>query len=454
MSKNSPKVNTTKLGFKLWFSIVMFGLIGQVAWIVENMYFAKFMQNNIESEAYATTLMVALSALAATLATIIGGALCDKLGKRKIIICWGYVLWGLSTMAFALIPVDFSPELKGTLVFTVVLMDCVMSYIGSTANDAAFNTWVTDISDTTNRAKIDVVLGIMPVLSMVIVFVGFDSLTSSDGNWGEFFTLLGMVPIIGGLIGLFLLKDSPNVKKSDMSKYWDNVIYSFRPSVIKDNKMLYVCLTGSLFCGASIQVYQAYLINFVEKTLGIKDYTIPLGVIVLASALLSVLVGSLMDKYGKKRFYYPTIIVNIIGAFIAFSLKFVLGDYGKTIVILIVGGVLIMGAALVSNGLFMSAFRDYIPKGFEGSFQGMRMFLFVLIPMILGPAVGQFIINSVNMRTAEGLILYPPELFIGAAAVLALAFIPAYFVRKNDSYIREKLISQRNQNNNLDNCGI
>ena len=58
-------VKTTKLGFKLWFSVILFGLIGQIAWIVENMYFAKFMQNSIESEAYATTLMVAFSAIAA-----------------------------------------------------------------------------------------------------------------------------------------------------------------------------------------------------------------------------------------------------------------------------------------------------------------------------------------------------------------------------------------------------
>ena len=443
--KNNSSVKTTKLGFKLWFSVIIFGLIGQIAWIVENMYFSKFMQNNIEPEPYATTLMVALSAIAATVATVLGGALCDKLGKRKPIICWGYILWGLSTVAFAFVPVDISAETKLKTVAVIVIMDCVMSFIGAAANDAAFNTWVTDISDTTNRGKIDVVLAIMPVAAMGVVFIGLDSLTSGKDHWGEFFTVLGLVPIVGGVLGLFMLKDAPDVKKADTSDYWSNVFYSFRPSVIKENKMLYVCLLGSMCSGASIQVYQSYLINFVEKTLGITDYVIPLIVIVLGSAILSVVMGNLMDKFGKEKFYYPTIFANVIGAVIVYCLKFVLGEESKMLPLIMCGGVLVMGASLVMAGLFLGAFRDYIPHGKEGSFMGMRMFLFVLVPMIIGPAVAQFTINKVNMRAPDGTILYPPELFLAGAVVVAFAVIPAFFVKKNDKVIRAKLIKEKEE---------
>ncbi len=442
--KNSS-VKTTKLGFKLWFSVIIFGLIGQIAWIVENMYFSKFMQNNIEPEPYATTLMVALSAIAATVATVLGGALCDKIGKRKPIVCWGYILWGLSTIAFAFIPVDVATETKLRMVSVIVIMDCVMSFIGAAANDAAFNTWVTDISDTTNRGKIDVVLAIMPVAAMGVVFIGLDSLTSGKDHWGEFFTVLGLVPIVGGILGLFMLKDVPGVKKADTSDYWSNVFYSFKPSVIKENKMLYVCLLGSMCSGASIQVYQSYLINFVEKTLGITDYVIPLIVIVLGSAILSVVMGNLMDKFGKEKFYYPTIFANVIGAVIVYCLKFVLGDESKMLPLIMCGGVLVMGASLVMAGLFLGAFRDYIPHGKEGSFMGMRMFLFVLVPMIIGPAVAQFTINKVNMRATDGTILYPPELFLAGAIVVAFAVIPAFFVKKNDKAIRAKLIKEKEE---------
>lgn len=439
----SNAVKTTKIGFKLWLSIIIFGLIGQIAWVVENMYFAKFMQNSIESEAYATTLMVAFSAVAATAATIIGGALCDKIGKRKAIICWGYVLWGFSTMAFAFIPLDFTPEVKTKMVAVVVIMDCVMSYIGSTANDAAFNAWITDISDVTNRGKIDITLAIMPVAAMGIVFIGMDSLTSGSDRWGEFFMILGAIPVVGGISGLFMLRDAPGVRKSDSKSYWNDVFYSFRPSVVRENKFLYVCLLGSMVSGTSIQVYQAYLINFVEKTLGITDYVVPLLAIVLSSALISVIAGNLMDKYGKEKFYYPTIIVNIIGAFMIYCLKFVLGNMPKMMTLTIIGGVAVMGASLVMAGLFLAAFRDYIPKGREGSFQGVRMCLFVLVPMIIGPAIAQFTINTVNQRTDTGEIVYPTELFLVAAVVVAFCLIPAYFVKRNDAAIRAKLIAER-----------
>ena len=38
-------VKTTKLSGKVWLSAILFGLIGQVAWSVENMYFAKMAQD-------------------------------------------------------------------------------------------------------------------------------------------------------------------------------------------------------------------------------------------------------------------------------------------------------------------------------------------------------------------------------------------------------------------------
>lgn len=77
------------LGGKVWTSILLFGLIGQIAWVVENMYFSRFMQNEITRAPYATTLMVVFSAIFATVSTLIGGALCDRTGKRKLFICWG-----------------------------------------------------------------------------------------------------------------------------------------------------------------------------------------------------------------------------------------------------------------------------------------------------------------------------------------------------------------------------
>ena len=76
------------------------------------------------------------------------------------------------------------------MVILVVAMDCIMSVIGSVSNDASFNTWITDVTNTANRAKVDTVLAIMPLFAMAVVFGGFDSLTNVDAtvdDWKKFF---------------------------------------------------------------------------------------------------------------------------------------------------------------------------------------------------------------------------------------------------------------------------
>ena len=79
----------TPLGARVWFSAVFFGLIGQIAWIVENMYFATFAQDIFANSQRAdlsygvTTLMVILSAIAATVTTIFAGGLIGTIVEAK-----------------------------------------------------------------------------------------------------------------------------------------------------------------------------------------------------------------------------------------------------------------------------------------------------------------------------------------------------------------------------------
>lgn len=437
---------TGVLGLRTWISIILFGLIGQIAWMVENMYFSRFMQNEITRAPYATTLMVAFSAIFATLSTLIGGALCDRTGKRKVFICWGYVIWGLTIMMFALVPMQPSADKVIPLVILVVAMDCVMSIIGSICNDAAFNTWVTDISNTSNRARVDTVLAIMPLLALAVVFVGFDGFTNASAttdDWKKFFLILGVIPSIGGLIGLVIIKDKRGLTPNKENSFLSDFTYSLQPKVIKQNKMLYVCLAGNMISAIAFQIYVNYLFNLVEGTLGITDYIIPVAIIMVVSAVISVVVSSAMDKYGKKHFYYPTIIAGVVGSLIIWASKFFIGKNEKMLIgMLIAGGILAIGVSLIMAGLFTASYRDYIPKGKEGLFQGCRMVMYVLIPMIVGPLIAQTIISSANKGVADTDIVYPMELFLGAAVVMLFCFIPACVVRNKQAEHHDKLMKE------------
>ena len=67
---------------KFWAALVIFSLVGQIAWVMENMYFNVFIYKMFNASAEAISAMVAASAIAATVTTLLIGALSDKIGKR------------------------------------------------------------------------------------------------------------------------------------------------------------------------------------------------------------------------------------------------------------------------------------------------------------------------------------------------------------------------------------
>ena len=145
---------------RFWTVLVLFSLIGQIAWVVENMYFNVFIYHMFNASPKEISLMVQASAVAATLTTILIGALSDRLGKRKAFIVLGYILWGISILCFAFLRKDWLgrvfPAVANAAALgcaLVIVFDCIMTFFGSTANDACFNAWLTDSTDDTNRGK-------------------------------------------------------------------------------------------------------------------------------------------------------------------------------------------------------------------------------------------------------------------------------------------------------------
>lgn len=82
-----------KVGMRNWFSFILAGLIGQFAWTIENMYLNRYLYYLEPSKLDYVSLMVSLSAAVATITTLLMGALSDRLGKRKLFISFGYIIW-------------------------------------------------------------------------------------------------------------------------------------------------------------------------------------------------------------------------------------------------------------------------------------------------------------------------------------------------------------------------
>ena len=68
------------IGARTWISFLLIGLTGQFAWTIENMYFNVYLYNTISTNPNHIAVMVAASAVIATLTTLLMGALSDRIG--------------------------------------------------------------------------------------------------------------------------------------------------------------------------------------------------------------------------------------------------------------------------------------------------------------------------------------------------------------------------------------
>ena len=420
---------------KLWLTLIIFGLFGQMAWMIENMYLNVFLFEISPSTTLVAT-MVAASAIVATIATIFMGALSDKLRKRRFFMITGYILWGISTMAFSLIADKVGSGLR-TAAIVVIILDCIMTFFGSTANDAVFNAWVAEMSPKNKRGKIEAVLSIMPLVAMLIIFGALDGL-KQQGQWGTFFLIVGFVITLGGVLGLFFVKEPKQVESISSNKYLENLMYGFRPTVIKENKNLYIALIAFCIYSSSWQIFMPYLLIYIQEFLGITDYVVILGIVLVIGSLLSVLCGKLIDKLGKITFCFISILVEVIGL-IWFS--FVRDDQGLNLMLMISGILFIAGGMLVTA--CMNAYiRDSLPEGRAGQLQGVRIIAFTLIPMIIGPFFGDAVIQFIGnlgwhesaTYTELGVVksIPVPEMFLASAVVLLFMFIPLRILKKRD----------------------
>lgn len=421
----------TKLGARKWLTLILVGLFGQFAWTIENMYFNVFLYNTISTDPDYIARMVAWSAVAATVTTLLMGALSDRVGKRKVFICAGYMLWGLSTAAFGYITKENAARLfpaanaAAAAATMVVVLDCVMTFFGSTANDGAFNAYVTDVTDSTNRGKAESVLAILPLISMLIIFGLFDGLTQ-QGRWKEFFNIFGFAVTGVGLVSLVLVKDEPGLEPRK-DRYFKNLLYGLRSSVMRENPELYLSFAAFCVFSVAVQVFFPYLIIYIQNYLGITDYAIVLGVVLILASAVSVVSGRYIDRLGKLRFAVPAVAIMLAGLA---GMYFVRSQAG-----VMVAGTVMMGGYMMVSAALGANIRDWTPEGKVGHFQGIRMIFAVMLPMVIGPAIGAAVIkgsDSTYIELGQVKTVPTPGIYLAAAAVLMLVFIPIFLLKKKE----------------------
>ena len=435
---SQSSVARTKLPGKTWTIIVLLALMGQVAWAVENNFFNLFIQDAFGASLSDVALMVSASALTATATTLLVGVWSDRAGRRKVFVVVGTLVWGLSICAFAVLQ-NVSAALArdaaaaATLGITLtIVFDCIMTFFGSLANDACFNAWMTDITDDTNRGRVEGVNSSMPLLSMLVVFGGamFFMIVGDDGSvtydYPLFFTIIGGIVIATGIAAGVLMEDShPEPRKGD--GYFAELAYGFKPSSARGNRMLYLVLAAYCVFAIAMQVIMPYYVLYLRLPyiLG-ENYVFVMAPCIIIAAVFTMFYGRLVDKRGFSFAIILPLVLFLAGCAILTVMVNAPGVF--------VGSMLMLSGYLGAVACFGAAIRNNTPLGHVGAYQGIRIFMVVLVPMLVGPWIGSAISASSGAVVGFGVVgdgFTPSSLiFAGGAAVALLTFIVLFLIRR------------------------
>ena len=369
-----------KLSPRVWLTLILVGMVGQFAWTIENMYFNVYLYNTISTDPGYISAMVGWSAAAATLTTLLMGALSDRVGKRKLFICGGYLLWGLSTAAFGLVTVE-------------------------------------------NAAKLFPAASAAAAAAVMIVVLDYGM--TQRGQWQKFFAIFGGLIVLTGVVSVFLIPEPKLEPRRDNGL--KDLVYGLRPSVVRGNPALYLSFAAFCLFSVAVQVFFPYLIIYMQNYLHFDGYALVLGIVLIFASVVSVLSGRVIDRLGELRCVLPAAGVMFAGLLGMF--------FARSMLAVILTGCIMMSGYMLVTAILSGVIRDHTPAGKAGHFQGIRMIFGVLLPMIFGPAIGAAVIRGSDSTYVDlGVVktVPTPSIFLAAAIVLLLILPPVLALKKKE----------------------
>lgn len=415
-----------KLSARTWFVLFTLALTGQIAWAVENSWFNTFVFDLLTPDPRPVAWMTAASAVTATVTTLLMGTLSDRSrsrwGRRKPFILIGYILWGLSTIAF---PTVAYIKIAGLAVVMVIVADSIMTFFGSTANDAAFNAWTADIATSEVRGRVEGVLNLAVFLAEIVAMVAAGALIDRFGYF-LFFYVLGGIVMLSGLTAGFALQDAPLPATRPTRSFLADFADLFRWQTVRENRALFLLLLFIMIQSIGSQVAMPYLIIYLENFIGITktEFSIVGGTVLLGSALVAIPFGLLADRWDRRRMLILATLLTAAGSLI-FSFMRSLGSIAMA-------GFFWQSFGVAITIASVAWLKDLLPEESRGRFLGLRMIFWIAIPMVVGPLIGSRLIQLYGQPTTlngQAGFIPAPIIFQVAAVITLLALIPLAAIR-------------------------
>jgi MFS family permease len=410
-----------RIGGGNWTSVVLLGFSGQLAWAVENQFFNTFLYDKITPDPRPISWMVSITAVVALLTTILMGTLSDgtrtRWGRRRPFMLVGYLLWGVFTAVYPLAGLFRSVTVG---VGMAILFDSIMSFWGSTANDAAFNAWITDITTSGNRGTVVGVTEILKWVALLVTYAGAGFLVVALGYTG-FFLAVGAIVVVMGLAGGFTARE-PALAEPPRERYWQRIGDTFQWKSLKENRTLLAILVSVAVWNISFNVFFPYLMIYLQHyvRLPVAQSSVLIAIAILVGGIAAGYpLGILADRWGRRPLAVTAVILEAAGL--------LLFSFTKSFAALLASGILWVMPMAAWSIATTAWEKDLFPEEKRGQFQGWEILFRVTIAMTLGPLVGGWLASRYGIPTTiDGKpgFIPTPLLFQVAAAGTILAIVP------------------------------
>ena len=133
---------------------------------------------------------------------------------------------------------------------------------------------------------------------------------------------------------------------------------------------------------------------------------------VIVAAIVTAFYGRVYDKFHFKKSVIPSIGMLMLGYLILASFT--------NIIMVFIGSLFMMSGYLTTMAIFGAMLRDYTPQNRTGMFQGLRIVGQVLVPGIIGPAIGAAVLKDAEqVINNDGTYSFIPNQNIFIAALVA-----------------------------------
>ena len=174
----------------------------------------------------------------------------------------------------------------------------------------------------------------------------------------------------------------------------------------------------------SISIFMPYLILYYTESLGLSNYVLIFAPAIVLAAAFTFFYGRIYDRRGFRFAVLPSMALLMAG--------YVLLYFCRGTAMVFIGTLIMLCGYLSGMAVFGAMLRDHTPENKAGMFQGQRIIGQVLIPGIIGPAIGAAVLkNAEVIVNSDGTTSFIPNenIFLAAFAVglvLLLSFAPLF----------------------------